>query len=220
MRDSVVFYRSFYEAVSTLPPDEKLKAMEYMLEYGFYGKEPEGSTSAYGMFLMARPQIDANIQRYENGKKGGRKPRNNQDLAEPKPKPNQNLTKTEPNVNVNDNVNDIKENTLKGVKEKRFAPPALENVMGYCQEKGYNIDAERFIDFYESKGWMIGKNKMKDWKAAVRNWARQDKDEKQGKSAQNPANRPTNRFQNFEQSNTDYDALVNKKIRERMGGEG
>lgn len=227
MRDSVVFYRSFYEAVNTLSPDEKLKAMEYMLEYGFYSKEPEGNTSAYGMFLMARPQIDANIQRYENGKKGGRKPKDIQNSTESEPKhikketeteprPNQNLTKTEPNVNVNDNVNDIKENTLKGVKEKRFAPPTLENVRGYCQEKGYNIDAERFIDFYESKGWMIGKNKMKDWKAAVRNWVRQDKDRGREKSAQ----KPVNRFQNFDQSGTDYDALVNKKLRERMGGGG
>ena len=53
---------------------------------------------------------------------------------------------------------------------KRFCPPTLEEVKAYCAEKEYNIDAERFIDFYASKGWFIGKNKMKDWQAAVRNW--------------------------------------------------
>lgn len=57
----------------------------------------------------------------------------------------------------------------------RFTPPTLENVIGYCREKGLNVDAQRFIDFYESKGWMVEKNKMKDWKAAVRNWARTEK---------------------------------------------
>lgn len=53
---------------------------------------------------------------------------------------------------------------------KRFCPPTLEEVKAYCAEKEYNIDAERFIDFYTSKGWFVGKNKMKDWQAAVRNW--------------------------------------------------
>lgn len=55
---------------------------------------------------------------------------------------------------------------------KRFCPPTLEEVKAYCAEKEYNIDAERFIDFYASKGWFVGKNKMKDWQAAVRNWSK------------------------------------------------
>lgn len=55
---------------------------------------------------------------------------------------------------------------------RRFTPPTLEEVKAYCEEYGKMIECERFVDYYESKGWMIGKNKMKDWKAAVRNWAR------------------------------------------------
>lgn len=54
----------------------------------------------------------------------------------------------------------------------RFVPPTVEEVKAYASEHGYKIDAERFVDFYASKGWMVGKTKMKDWKAAVRNWAR------------------------------------------------
>ena len=57
----------------------------------------------------------------------------------------------------------------------RFAPPTLEEVKSYCSERKNNVDAETFINFYESKGWMIGKNKMKDWKAAVRTWEKKDK---------------------------------------------
>ena len=53
---------------------------------------------------------------------------------------------------------------------KRFKPPTLEEVKAYCAERKNNVDADRFIDYYTSNGWQVGKNKMKDWKAAVRNW--------------------------------------------------
>lgn len=55
---------------------------------------------------------------------------------------------------------------------KKFAPPSVDEVRSYCQERKNSIDAQSFVDFYESKGWMVGKNKMKDWKAAVRTWER------------------------------------------------
>ena len=69
---------------------------------------------------------------------------------------------------------------LKKVKEKRkvFSPPSVEEVQGYISEKGYNVNANNFVDFYESKGWMVGRNKMKAWKAAVRNWATRNKTDK------------------------------------------
>ena len=57
-------------------------------------------------------------------------------------------------------------------KRKRFVPPTLDEVKEYCQERNNNVDPERFIDYYESNGWLVGKNKMKDWKAAVRSWER------------------------------------------------
>lgn len=67
---------------------------------------------------------------------------------------------------------DSKGESVRGEKAKRFIPPTVEEVESYCSERGNGIDAQSFIDFYESKGWMIGKNKMKDWKAAVRTWER------------------------------------------------
>lgn len=57
-----------------------------------------------------------------------------------------------------------------GEKKKRFVPPSVDEVRAYCEERRNGIDAQSFVDFYSSKGWMIGKNKMKDWKAAVRTW--------------------------------------------------
>ena len=55
-----------------------------------------------------------------------------------------------------------------------FSPPDVQDVKAYCMERKNNVDPERFIDFYEAKGWMVGKNKMKDWRAAVRNWERNE----------------------------------------------
>ena len=55
-------------------------------------------------------------------------------------------------------------------QKKGFRPPSQKEVEQYCYEKSYSLDAESFICFYESKGWMVGKNKMKNWKAALTNW--------------------------------------------------
>ena len=66
----------------------------------------------------------------------------------------------------------VKEEIYK--EEKRFKTPTFEQVAEYCKERNNKVDAQRFIDFYESKGWMIGKSKMKDWKACVRTWEKED----------------------------------------------
>ena len=57
-------------------------------------------------------------------------------------------------------------------KAKRFTPPTLEEVNAYCIERANTVDAQHFIDYYTSNGWLVGKNKMKDWKAAIRTWER------------------------------------------------
>ena len=64
------------------------------------------------------------------------------------------------------NKNIIKESA----KSSRFLPPTVEEVQEYCRERINNVNQDTFIDFYTAKGWMIGKTKMKDWKAAVRTW--------------------------------------------------
>lgn len=54
--------------------------------------------------------------------------------------------------------------------ERRFKKPTIEEVIAYCKERNNNVDPQRFWDFYEAKGWKIGKSPMKDWKACVRTW--------------------------------------------------
>lgn len=57
-------------------------------------------------------------------------------------------------------------------KTKKFSPPSVEDVEAYCRERGNNVNAEQFVDYYTANGWKVGKNPMKDWKAAVRTWER------------------------------------------------
>lgn len=79
-----------------------------------------------------------------------------------------------PYMNDNDNDNDNEESSSRIVDEsssvKKSIPPTLEEVTAYCKERSKGVDPNKWYDFYQSKGWMIGKNKMKDWKAAVRTW--------------------------------------------------
>lgn len=76
---------------------------------------------------------------------------------------------------VQPEVDTIPPEVAKKKKTSRFVPPTVEEVKQYCQENGYILDAQRFVDFYECKGWMVGKNKMKNWKAAVRTWVSKDR---------------------------------------------
>lgn len=74
--------------------------------------------------------------------------------------------------------NSIKDNQLKNntvIDNKRFAPPTLEEVSQYCNERQNGIDPQRFIDYYTSNGWKVGRNPMKDWKAAIRTWESKEK---------------------------------------------
>jgi hypothetical protein len=64
---------------------------------------------------------------------------------------------------------------------KKFKKPTLEEIEKYCKERKNNVDAEKFFNYYESNGWKVGKNSMKDWKAAVRTWERNNYDKKDSK---------------------------------------
>ena len=70
---------------------------------------------------------------------------------------------------------EIEEEADEPPRAKRFTPPTIEQVSDYCAERANSIDPQRFVDFYTARGWMIGKNKMKDWKAAIRTWETRDK---------------------------------------------
>ena len=81
---------------------------------------------------------------------------------------NRPTTDQQPTTSKKERNEEIKNNN------RAFKPPSLEEIKAYCLERKNNVDPETFYDFYESKGWMVGKNKMKDWQSAVRNWERRE----------------------------------------------
>ena len=78
--------------------------------------------------------------------------------------------------NGHNNIGDININSLSLKGSSRFQKPTIEEIRQYCLEKGYNVDAEQFFNFYESKGWVVGKAPMKNWRAAVSTWNKREKE--------------------------------------------
>ena len=77
----------------------------------------------------------------------------------------------------------IDNNSLYKRDSIHFQKPSLEAIREYCSSRGNNVDAEQFFNFYESKGWVVGKSPMKDWKAAIRTWEKREKEVPQRKRA-------------------------------------
>jgi hypothetical protein len=182
MRESTVFYRSFYEAIKEL--DAELQAVVYsaIFEYALNFNEVELKGVAKTVFTLIKPQLDANQKRFENGNK----PKSKQVISKQEAKPKQDVSKVEANVNVNDNVNDNanvndNENVNANVSRSRFRAPTYEEIFDFMKSKNAlagNVwpdakvltESKAFFNHYESNGWMVGKNKMKNWEAAIRNW--------------------------------------------------
>lgn len=173
MKDSFVFYRSFYESTKGLPIESRLRLFDNICELALNGKDIDGLKGIEeNIFTLIRPQIEANNQRYENGKKGGRPNKKTIGYLETKTTGFEN-EKPNVNVNVNENVNDNENVYIE--KTKRFIKPTVEEIEEYCLERNNGIVPNKFYDFYESKNWLVGKNKMKDWKACVRTWENNNK---------------------------------------------
>ena len=80
-------------------------------------------------------------------------------------------------IEYRDREEDCKKEQAKPART-RFVKPSLDELKAYNEEKQLNVDCERFMDYYEANGWKAGRNPMKDWKAAMRNWARNDQSRK------------------------------------------
>ena len=181
MNESFVFYRSFAEALKELPAEQYKEVMVALSEYALDGTMPDELSSISRMvFTLVKPQIDANTKRRENGSLGGRpskKPMVSEEELNKKPMVSEKQSNEKPNANANVNVNANEKEKSKEKKASRFTPPTKEEVSAYCKERNNHVNADQFVDFYTAKGWTVGKNPMKDWKAAVRTWEQREKGE-------------------------------------------
>ena len=159
-----LFFENFKSIADKLPDDMRLKFYDALLNYVFEGVEPENDVIS-ALITAIKPSLDKEDNR-GGAREGAGRPKQNEVLNNQK---NQSFLETEIR-----NGNKEKD-TLKGIekeKTKIFKIPTLDEVKSYCQERNNGVDAERFIDFYASKGWKVGNQPMKDWRAAVRTWER------------------------------------------------
>ena len=183
-RTQFTFYASFFDAVSRIKKKaDRADAYDAICAYALREEDPDFSKmsdAAQIAFLLIRPNLDSSRRKAKSGKDGGSKKANGK----------QNGSKQEANCKQEEDESEKKKEKEKegeienecypptplsgGAKAKRFIPPTVDEVASYCQERGNGIDPEAFVDFYASKGWMVGKNPMKDWKAAVRTWERSE----------------------------------------------
>ena len=150
---------------------DESEAVELILEE-FFTKTKDGWIHNHCDKLIGEYQKMAERNK-KNAKLGGRP--KNKDLEKPTgiPDANQEETKSNPTGIPNQELlTNNQEPVTKEIRAKRFTPPTHIEALDYFKERGLasEHEAQRFIDFYEMKGWMVGKNKMKDWKAAIRNW--------------------------------------------------
>lgn len=147
---------------------------EAISAYALDGEEIALKGAAASAFILIKPILDTGRRKAASGKRGGINSKPNGKQNESKTKAN--AKETEREIEVEKEIElDIKEKNPTDSKRKVFAPPTVEEVSAYCQEKGYSIDPEAFVAFYASKGWMVGKNKMKDWKQAVVTWTKSER---------------------------------------------
>lgn len=188
-------YHSYLDTMEALNDAECGRLFRALLEYSATGAAPELRGNERFVFPGMRSQIDRDIEKYnakcarnrENGEKGGgHSPPNAPERSRTPPK-----DKDKDKEKDKDKDKDISF-PPDGVKDSaRAHRPTVEEVAAYCRERGNRVDAERFVDFYASKGWKVGNQPMKDWKACVRTWERRE-----GKPKQ------TSRF-----ATPDYDAM-------------
>ena len=174
----VCMYLDYLDSFSPYSDAARGKLMMAMLSYAASGVVPFFPGPERYLWPTLRNQIDRDLNRYQdrcalnqiNGSKGGR-PRKNQTVFE---KPNE-KEKEKEKENKKENEKE-RENTFQAeAPTPGFFPPTEQQLEAYCSQEGLSLDPRAFLDHYESNGWMVGNTPMQDWQAAVRNWARKEK---------------------------------------------
>ena len=170
-RDFVCLYHSYLDAMEALGDAGRGRLMTAMLTYSSQGAVGELGGNERYIWPMIRSQIDRDKEAYElkcekNRASGGKRTVAN---ASERKRTVANADKEEGEEEGKGEYSPPK-SPSRG--RKVFSPPTVEEVAAYCAERNNSVDAQTFVDFYASKGWYVGKNPMKDWKAAVRTWER------------------------------------------------
>lgn len=176
-RGQFTFYASFFRAIQRIrKAADRAAAYDAICAYALSGVEPDMEKlpdSCAIVFDLIRPNLDASFRMASGGKRKG-KPKVTERLEEGcgNKKEKEGEKEKEVEVEGEDECPLPPKAPPRGRTPPVFHPPTAEEVAAYCLERGNGVDALKFHDFYASKGWMVGKNPMKDWRAAVRTWER------------------------------------------------
>jgi hypothetical protein len=178
MRDSFVLFQEQEEVIKKLSDEQAGKLYKAIFVYNRTGEAPELDFMLELIFTPIKQQLDRSTEKWEKtcqkrseaGIKSGESRRNKTNKCSEKGTKRTNVHFVEHNERDPDPDPELKEKINK--KEKSFIKPSIEEIKKYCLVRKNDICPEAFFDFYESNGWIIGKNKMEDWQAAVRNWER------------------------------------------------
>lgn len=185
-RKQFTWYRSYYDALKELPAEEFRDIVLAVCAYALDGEEPELSGVARAIFTLIRPTLEVGRSKAENRSRAEQTVLSSEQTGnrpeQTKNKPEQTQNKRKQTDNKQEQTRKEKEKEREKESEndsycsppppsgpKRFVPPTLAEVQSYVAERQSPVDPQGFIDFYASKGWMVGKTPMKDWKAACRN---------------------------------------------------
>ena len=179
-KESFVFYRSFYEAIKKLKKSDQLTVYSHLCRYALGEEVEEIDGVPAAIFELIKPQIDANLRRYENGMKGaeygklgGRPKTPKEPLENPKQTPNVNVNdNVNENVNVNGNGN-AAENPTAAPDTPRI--PSLDEVKLFAQIRESVVDPEAFYEYYQARDWKTTKGNPVDWRLKFMRWEREDK---------------------------------------------
>lgn len=173
----ISLYYSYREQLEILPDDERGKLVIALLDYAQNGTIPELSGASMMAFAFIKSQIDRDAEKYEarctKNRENIRKRWNTDDTNEYDGI--QSYTKhTKEKEKEKEKESVIGQSETAQTTHTKFRPPTVDEIAAYCQERSNGIDPQRFFDYNEARGWMLGKSKMKDWKATVRTWERGD----------------------------------------------
>lgn len=181
-REYVCLYHSYLKSVEPLNDAERGRLFTACLTYSMTGAEPDLRGNERFVWPTIREQIDRDTKKYSDFcKKQQENIRKRWDTTvydgtsgiPDDTKHTKEKEKEKENILSSPNVED---SIARTPARKRFTPPTLAEVTAYCRECQNAVDPQRFIDYYTANGWKVGKNSMKDWKAAVRTWEGKQRD--------------------------------------------
>lgn len=184
--NAFVFYLEYESQLSRLSDEQLGKLIRAIIEYKKTGEPCDSGDIAVDLsFDFIKVDIDKQAENYRKkadaGRLGGSKNKQNE-ANESNAKQNEaNESKSNHKKEKEKEIEkDTEKESSSKEEQKKDAPrimvrPTVEEVSAYCRERGNTVDAQHFVDFYQSKGWKVGTQPMKDWRACVRTWEQREK---------------------------------------------